>query len=80
MELKDLLSKDVNELTIEELEARIHLLQRTRVVKSQQPSSGKSPKKSHKTNKDKQLEDFLGKMSKDELTELEDKLNKGEIK
>lgn len=59
MELKDLLDKNVNELTDEELTKRIRLLQSSRIVKEAKlTDSGKKSKKIV-SNSDKQLTHML---------------------
>ena len=65
MQLKDLITKPVSELTEAELEERLNALKRLRIIVDK-------PTKSFKTrsNKDKQVEDLLTKLSPEALKKL----------
>ena len=73
MQLKDLLQKPVGELTDDELETKINVLKKLRVVQEIVDDIAGTKMKVHriKSNKDRQMDDLLGGLSKEELKELE---------
>lgn len=68
MELQDLLEKPLSELSEEELETKINLLKHLRVLEVQESQLRKKAKT--KSNKEKQLDDMISKLSKEELAIL----------
>ncbi len=72
-ELKDLLDKDVSELSDEELMKRVRLLQSSRIVKESKLTDGGRKSKKIVSNSDKQLADMV-KGANDEQLELLKKL------
>jgi electron transfer flavoprotein alpha/beta subunit len=67
MQLIDLLSKPINELTTDELEARLNALKSLKVMTVREP---KEKKKAIKSNASKQITDLLGKLSEEDLKKL----------
>jgi ATP-dependent DNA ligase len=72
-ELKDLLDKPAHECSDEELEKRRHLLSKLRIAPKKKSSSSKP----RKTNKQRQVEDLLKGLSKEDLEKLKAKLQEG---
>ncbi len=71
MELQDLLEKPLHELSEEELEAKINLLKHLRVLEVQENKHKKKAIK--KSNQEKQLENLINNLSKEELAILMEK-------
>jgi len=67
MQLHDLLTKPIDELTTDELEQRLNALKSLKVMTVREP---KEKKKSVKSNASKQILDLLGKLSEDDLKKL----------
>ena len=76
MQLRDLLQKPIGELTDDELEAKIHVLKRLRVVQEDDTERPKAKVHHIKSNKDRQMDDLLSGMTKEEMQELEAILSK----
>ncbi len=74
MELIDLMSKTIKEMTDHELEERISLLTRSKIKEG----AIHRKKVSKKSNKERQLNDLLSKLNKNECANLIAYLNKGE--
>lgn len=74
MELIDLMGKTIEEMTDQELEERISLLTRSRIKEG----GIHKRKVSKKSNKERQLNDLLSKLSENERANLITCLNKGE--
>ncbi len=82
MQLQELLEKPLDELTDDELEAKIHVLKKLRVMQEEDSTSlgpAKAKVRHIKSNKDRQMDDLLGGLSKEELNELEAILVKKKI-
>lgn len=71
MDLQDLLEKPLHELSEEELETKINLLKHLRVLEVQENKHKK--KATRKSNKEKQLENLIDSLSKEELAILMEK-------
>ena len=66
MQLIDLLSKPINELTTDELEARLNALKSLKVMTVREPKE----KKAIKSNASKQITDLLSKLSNEDIKKL----------
>jgi len=71
MDLQDLLEKPLHELSEEELETKINLLKHLRVLEVQENKHKK--KATRKSNQEKQLENLIDSLSKEELAILMEK-------
>lgn len=71
--LGDIINKELSDLTEDELEERINLLRRMRIIQPRQSSSSLS----QQSNKDKRLRNMLSNLSPEELKKLMSKLQGG---
>ncbi len=73
MLLHELLEKPIGELTDDELETKINVLKKLRVVQEivDDIADTKTKVRHVKSNKDRQMDDLLSGLSKEELHELE---------
>lgn len=66
MQLKDLIEKNINDLTAEELEFKINSLKKLRTFAPKVSASSKG----YKTNEEKQLEDLISSLNPEQMLKL----------